>query len=145
MLTVVEGIERVPARHAIVLLHAVGWFSDRPDAVRVLCDVVLRRGDVPSLRSIDAFVTKTCRFTPHLSHVFDDYRRHLSSFSKRLFDPFARRDRITLLAGTVTISTTVGQINFIRWFIEAGVGERMRQEDVGFSKEPRVAVAGFAC
>lgn len=144
MVSVVEGIERLPVRHTIVLLHAVEWFSDRPEYAKLMCDVLLRRDDAASLRSIDAFVTKTCRQDAQkLGHLFDDYRRHLASFSKRLFDPFARRDRVVVRYGRDMLSTTVGQLNFLRWWIESGVYCAMTTT-TGQAEGPAVVVAaGF--
>ncbi len=55
--------------------------------------------------------------------VHFQYKRELKAYSKRLFDPFCRRDRISFEAiGAPTIEeTTVGQLNFFRWAIEKGV------------------------
>ena len=51
------------------------------------------------------------------------YKRELKAYSKRLFDPFCRRERISFqIRGQAPIEeTTVGQLNFFRWFIEKGV------------------------
>jgi len=51
------------------------------------------------------------------------YKRELKAYSKRLFDPFCRRERISFqIRGQAPIEeTTVGQLNFFRWAIEMGV------------------------
>jgi hypothetical protein len=51
------------------------------------------------------------------------YKRELKAYSKRLFDPFCRRERISFqVRGHPPIEeTTVGQLNFFRWAIEKGV------------------------
>jgi hypothetical protein len=51
------------------------------------------------------------------------YKRELKAYSKRLFDPFCRRERISFqIRGQKPIDeTTVGQLNFFRWAIEKGV------------------------
>jgi hypothetical protein len=51
--------------------------------------------------------------------VHFNYKRELKAYSKKLFDPFCRRDRIMFEAlNNTPIMTTVGQLNFFRWFIE---------------------------
>ena len=51
------------------------------------------------------------------------YKRELKAYSKRLFDPFCRRERIRFqVQGAPPLEeTTVGQLNFFRWAIENGV------------------------
>lgn len=65
-------------------------------------------------------------------NVYVDYKNQLKAYSKKFFDPFCRQkrlviDSITLKWRTYTsdeditkkdIVTTVGQLNFFRWFIE---------------------------
>ena len=65
-------------------------------------------------------------------NVYIDYKNQLKAYSKKFFDPFCRQKRLvidssTLKWGTYTaeediakkdIITTVGQLNFFRWFIE---------------------------
>ena len=80
-----------------------------------------------SLRTLDWFVSnyskkKNIMFTTssgRLFNVFMEYKSQLKSYSKRMFDPFNRGDRITIedLCGN-EISTTCGQLNFFRWVIK---------------------------
>ena len=39
------------------------------------------------------------------------------SFSKKHFDPFCRRERITINNKDIQIKTTLGQLNFFKWCI----------------------------
>lgn len=79
-----------------------------------------------SLRLVDYFVTNYAKkmntsFTNNNRHflVYFNYKRELNAYSKRLFDPFCRRERIQFEArGQTPFVTTVGQLNFFRWFIE---------------------------
>jgi hypothetical protein len=56
--------------------------------------------------------------------IYLSYKNQLKAYSKKYFDPFCRRDRINIdlyqLNNDMTgiISTTIGQLNFFRWFIE---------------------------
>jgi hypothetical protein len=149
MISLAEPAKPVSPRHAIVLLDVVTWFSQRPEAVAVLCGILAppRAGSpagTVSLRSIDHFVTRVCASSPDLHAIHDDYRRHLSAFSKRLFDPFARRERISVVCGTTTLYTTIGQLRFMRWLIESGAYALMTREGASSSFCDGKAAAGFA-
>lgn len=51
--------------------------------------------------------------------VYLDYKSQLKAYSKKQFDPFCRRERISLLDNNDNeIITTVGQLNFFRWAID---------------------------
>jgi hypothetical protein len=83
-----------------------------------------------SLRLIDWFVTNYSKGNMILvdiifkgqkqkSNVYLDYRSQLKAYSKKLFDPFCRRERIKFnYAPDKELETTVGQLNFFKWFIE---------------------------
>lgn len=59
-----------------------------------------------------------------LFFIYLSYKNQLKAYSKKYFDPFCRRNRIdldlSLLSDerTGNITTTIGQLNFFRWFIE---------------------------
>jgi hypothetical protein len=62
---------------------------------------------------------KTTKTTEIDINVFLDYKRQLKSFSKKQFDPFCRRERISFKYNdSDSIVTTVGQLNFFKWAIE---------------------------
>jgi len=90
---------------------------------------VLHGGSTISLRLVDYFVTNYAKkmntsFTANNRHflVYFNYKRELNAYSKRLFDPFCRRERIQFEArGQTPFVTTVGQLNFFRWFIEKDI------------------------
>ena len=52
-------------------------------------------------------------------NVFHSYKSQLKSFSKKNFDPFCRRERLsyTYNSNGDSIKTTIGQLNFFRWAI----------------------------
>lgn len=57
--------------------------------------------------------------------VWQSYNSALSGYSKALFDPFARGSKrgktITMTNDTVTVVTTLCQLNYFRWAIKNGV------------------------
>ena len=81
-----------------------------------------------SLRIIDWFVTNYSRNNVTVYklpsgvnlNVYNDYKNQLKAFSKKLFDPFCRRERIEI-DGVGT--TTIGQLNFFKWALDNGVIE----------------------
>ena len=50
--------------------------------------------------------------------VFQRYKAQLKAYSKKRFDPFCRKDRITNWGPNKDITTTIGQLNFFKWAIE---------------------------
>ncbi len=82
-----------------------------------------------SLRLIDWFVTNYAK-QHNVSYilngqeflVYTNYKSQLKAYSKKLFDPFCRRERIMFqIPGYPLFQTTVGKLNFFRWAIEKGV------------------------
>jgi hypothetical protein len=88
-----------------------------------------------SLRLIDWFVTNyskkyntviTKEKQNNVIHfnVYLSYRSQLKAYSKQLFDPFRRRDRITFFYDKESsIETTIGQLNFFRWIVQNDILE----------------------
>jgi hypothetical protein len=82
-----------------------------------------------SLRLIDWFVTNYSK-QHNISYilqgqeflVYTNYKSQLKAYSKKLFDPFCRRERIMFqIHGYPMFQTTVGKLNFFRWALEKGV------------------------
>jgi hypothetical protein len=137
----------------------VRWLQDfynQPGRLEAILPVLTGTSPV-SLRLIDWFVTNYSKkfnisypqdATQFMVHFH--YKRELKAYSKRLFDPFCRRERISFqVRGAAPIEeTTVGQLNFFRWALEKGViqyildhiAEIERDMNVSFkehySKEP---------
>ena len=92
-----------------------------------LCAVI--RDKRVSLRLLEFFVTKYCVVKPvslsqtkRLLHI--DYQSRLKTYSKSYFDPFCRGKRIWMADEQGSeFETTVGQLNFFRFVIEAGIVE----------------------
>jgi hypothetical protein len=93
-----------------------------------------------SLRIVDWFVTNyskkfyTIYDVPYVNKlgqiehtrfkVYNDYKLKLKAYSKKLFDPFCRWDRITIpFDDDKCMVTTLGQLNFFKWAIENNIIE----------------------
>jgi hypothetical protein len=104
-------------------------FYNQPGRIDEILPILTDKSDV-SLRLIDWFVTNYSK-KHNIAYMRDDrmfsvyfyYKRELKAYSKRLFDPFCRRERISFMVHgqTPLEETTVGQLNFFRWAIETGV------------------------
>jgi hypothetical protein len=115
----------------------VRWLQDFYNQPGRLAEILpILTGSSPvSLRLIDWFVTNYSKKFNVSYPIADEtgtnkqfmvhfhYKRELKAYSKRLFDPFCRRERISFqIRGQAPIEeTTVGQLNFFRWAIEMGV------------------------
>jgi hypothetical protein len=110
----------------------VRWLQDfynQPGRLEEILPILTGTSPV-SLRLIDWFVTNYSKKF-NVSYLLKDrpfmvhfqYKRELKAYSKRLFDPFCRRERISFqVRGASPIEeTTVGQLNFFRWALENGV------------------------
>jgi len=115
----------------------VRWLQDfynQPGRLEEVLPILTGESPV-SLRLIDWFVTNYSKKFNISYPLMDEtggarqfmvhfhYKRELKAYSKRLFDPFCRRERISFqIRGHAPIEeTTVGQLNFFRWAIEKGV------------------------
>ena len=104
-----------------------------PDHLKVLSEVLNNDAGI-SLRILDWLVTNYAKKRnivyyvkgpdghPADFNMFLQYKAQLSAFSKRFFDPFCRRERIswTDVQGR-PFDSTLGQLNFFRWAISHGV------------------------
>jgi len=103
------------------------FYAQREDKEEIL--KLLEGTSVISLRLIDWFVTNYSK-QHNISYilngqeflVYTNYKSQLKAYSKKLFDPFCRRERIMFqLQGYPMFQTTVGKLNFFRWALEKGV------------------------
>jgi hypothetical protein len=115
---------RVQCRQDFIVQNLQTFYNDPGNLEKI---TPILKGESPiSLRLVDWFITNyakknntsymmgTKQFLVHFN-----YKRELKAYSKKLFDPFCRRDRIMFEAlNQASIMTTVGQLNFFRWFIE---------------------------
>jgi len=87
-----------------------------------------------SIRLIDHFVTKYSKNyktnyklkendVEQIFNVHTSYKQQLKAFQKKHFDPFSRGDRIPYFIGDSCVITTIGQLNFFKWFISKKIHE----------------------
>ena len=116
-----------------LMLASLTKFFSKPEPLKVLLSIINGTSNL-SLRLIDWFVTNYCRTNnivivkptkngDEYINVYNNYRSQLRAFSKHLFDPFRRQDKIAFH----DVQTTIGQLNFFRWAIENEVLEYVQE------------------
>lgn len=118
---------KIVCKQELIIQSLQQFYMNRSDLVEIL--KILEGESEMSLRLIDWFVTNYSKFH-NISYihkqqeffVYIDYKNQLKAYSKKLFDPFCRRERIMFqLSNIPAFITTVGKLNFFRWAIEKGI------------------------
>jgi hypothetical protein len=118
---------KIVCKQELIIQSLQQFYMNRSDLPEIL--KILEGESEMSLRLIDWFVTNYSKFHNisyiHKSQdffVYIDYKNQLKAYSKKLFDPFCRRERIMFqLSNIPAFITTVGKLNFFRWAIEKGI------------------------
>ncbi len=110
----------------LLMISLTDFYKDVNNIDMVL--PIIEGGSNVSLRILDWFVTNYAKkyntsYIPTTLNkqfiVYLNYKSQLKAYSKKQFDPFCRRDRISFFYNTENyIETTVGQLNFFRWAIQ---------------------------
>ena len=112
------------------LLDTLKVFYNNKTNRETFLNIILHRSKI-SLRLLDFLCTKYSRqrnceiigTDGKKINIYNHYRSQLRAYSKKLLDPFCRRERceFTIMDDTVrkelTIMTTIAQLNFFRWVI----------------------------
>jgi len=112
-----------------LLLESLTRFYEDPVNARRLHDILTTKSQGISLRNLEWFITNYAKnrhvtyttpagraFTVHVA-----YKSSLDGYSKKLFDPFCRTERIQFQG----LTTTVAQLNFIKWCLTNGIIDYM--------------------
>jgi len=118
---------RVQCKQELIVAWLQEFFTN-PGQLEAILPILQGKSDI-SLRLIDWFVTNYAKKN-NISYILNQrqflvyfhYKRELKAYSKRLFDPFCRRERISFQSrGHEAFVTTVGQLNFFRWALEKDI------------------------
>ena len=110
----------------ILLLKSLVDFYENEEYFNLLSDII-EGTSVISRRTFEYFVTNYAmkhnitydlvdKKTKTKFIVHSSYKDQLKAHRKRYFDPFGRGDRIPFFSSNNCIITTIGQLNFYRWF-----------------------------
>lgn len=137
---------KIHCKQELIIQSLQRFYSQREDIAEI---VELLQGTSPvSLRLIDWFVTNYSK-THSTSYilagqefvVYMNYKNQLKAYSKKLFDPFCRRERILFqIPGHEAFLTTVGKLNFFRWAIEKGILDYIKGHQVEIEREMNTAM-----
>jgi len=123
---------KIHCKQELIVMSLQTFYSGRTDLPEIM--ELLQGTSVISLRLIDWFVTNYAKrhnigyvLGSQEFMVYMSYKSQLKAYSKKLFDPFCRRERIAFtLPKTEQFVTTVGKLNFFRWAIEKNVIEYLK-------------------
>uniref|UniRef100_A0A6C0LER4 Uncharacterized protein n=1 Tax=viral metagenome TaxID=1070528 RepID=A0A6C0LER4_9ZZZZ len=139
-----ETYYKITGKTLLLLESLMEYYSKN---IHILTSIITQKKTL-SLRILDWLVTNyakkhnvvytirknntNCNF-----NIYLDYKNQLKAYSKKYFDPFCRRERILIdiqdlswkIINNVNkqktnenqLITTVGQLNFFKWFIENNV------------------------
>ena len=132
---------RIPCKEELIIQSLLQYYSSLPNLQEIL--PLLEGQTEISLRIIDWFVTNYAKKN-NISYiiggqefvVYMNYKSQLKAYSKKLFDPFCRRSRISFqIPGHEPFITTVGKLNFFRWALEKGIIDYIRQNFKDIERE----------
>jgi hypothetical protein len=116
-----------------MIIKSLGKFYDNDNNIKLFISIINSESKI-SIRLIDHFVTKYSKYNKinyklkennieQTFNVYTSYKQQLKAFQKKHFDPFSRGDRIPYFMNDSCIITTIGQLNFFRWFISKKIYE----------------------
>ena len=115
----------------ILLLKSLEEFYNKQEYFDLLSSIINGTSDI-SRRTFEYFVTNYA-MKHNISYelnekdvigtfiVHSSYKDQLKAHRKRYFDPFGRGDRIPFLSKNGVVITTIGQLNFYRWFFAKNI------------------------
>jgi hypothetical protein len=121
----------ISSKKDLLMQSLINFFMDRFNLDEVI-PIITGKTNI-SLRILDWFVTNyskknnihyqiTLNEKTKTFIVYLDYKAQLKAYSKKQFDPFCRRERISFIDhDNNELITTVGQLNFFRWAIENNI------------------------
>ena len=126
----------ISSKKDLLMQSLINFFTNRDNLDQVI-PIITGKSKI-SLRILDWFVTNYSKknnihYQLTLNNkiknfiVYLDYKSQLKAYSKRQFDPFCRRERISFIDhDNNELITTVGQLNFFRWGIENNILEYIK-------------------
>jgi hypothetical protein len=115
---------KIHCKQELIVMSLQGFYSARKDLPEIM--ELLNGTSVISLRLIDWFVTNYAK-RHTVGYLLNG--QEFMVYSKKLFDPFCRRERIMFsLPGIDPFVTTVGKLNFFRWAIEKNIIEYLKKK-----------------
>lgn len=108
----------IESREDVVMKKLCEYYLDQKHLD--IINNILQKDSKLTLRVLEWFITIYSREKENnTQHIYNNFKLNLKSYSKKLFDPFCRGNRIVLAIGPDNyLETTVGQLNFFRFVID---------------------------
>jgi hypothetical protein len=138
--------QKIHCKQELIISSLQRFYSQREDIDEIV--ELLKGTSEVSLRLIDWFVTNYSKAhnTSYMLNgqefaVYMNYKNQLKAYSKKLFDPFCRRERILFqVPKHEAFLTTVGKLNFFRWALEKGILDHIKLHQQDIEKEMNAAM-----
>ena len=138
--------KKIHCKQELIISSLQRFYGARTD-INEIVDLLKGTSEV-SLRLIDWFVTNYSKAnsTSYILNgqefvVYMNYKNQLKAYSKKLFDPFCRRERISFqIPGYEAFLTTVGKLNFFRWALEKGILDYIKGHQPEIEKQMNQAM-----
>ena len=138
--------KKIQCKQELIVNSLQRFYSSRDDLPELI--KLLQGTSEISLRLVDWFVTNYSKAhsTSYILNgqefvVYMNYKNQLKAYSKKLFDPFCRRERIQFqIPGYEAFITTVGKLNFFRWAIEKDILTYIKLHQPEIEKEMNAAM-----
>ena len=133
----INNFKIISSKKDLLMQSLINFFTNRVNLDQVI-PIITGKSHI-SLRILDWFVTNYSKknnihYQVQIENkiknfiVYLDYKSQLKAYSKRQFDPFCRRERISFIDhDNNELITTVGQLNFFRWAIENNILEYIKE------------------
>lgn len=127
----INDFKLISSKKDLLMQSLINFFTNRENLDKIT--PIINGKSKISLRILDWFVTnyskkKNVHYQLIINEktknfiVYLDYKSQLKAYSKKQFDPFCRRERISFIGhDNNELVTTVGQLNFFRWTIENNI------------------------
>jgi len=122
---IIKNIQ-ISSQENILLKSLENFYKNNSYAKNII--PIVRGESIISMRLIDYFVTNYAK-NNHINYnikennsivlfnVYSGYKSQLKAFNKKYFDPFSRGNRIPFFFDDDCLITTIGQLNFFKWYI----------------------------
>jgi len=128
---IINNFKIISSKKDLLMQSLINFFTNREN-LDMIIPIIIGKYKI-SLRILDWFVTNYSKknninYQININNkiknfiVYLDYKSQLKAYSKKQFDPFCRRERISFIDhDNNELITTVGQLNFFRWAIENNI------------------------
>ena len=142
--------KKIQCKQELIIASLQRFYTARDDLNEVV--ELLKGTSEISLRLVDWFVTNYAKVhsTAYTANgqefvVYMNYKNQLKAYSKKLFDPFCRRERISFqVPGHEPFLTTVGKLNFFRWAIEKDILTYIKGHQTEIEREMNMSMRELA-